>query len=422
MKESFYFSHDYNAQNDSKVEDMRFIMWWEWYGIYWALVERLAQESSHRLPTNYKRIAFSIQSDEDKIRDIVEKFWLFTIEWWYFFSNRLMSHFAERESKSSKARENAEARWGKSDSRDKAENCFFYIIEIFSEDESFIKCWITSDSISKRYSWKLWKYDYDTIYKVDIPTENALKIEKEIWQKFKSYTPNSKFWWYLECHCIEDKTKILEFAMQHECNSIAIKERKGKEIKKKEIQKQVFISEYSENFQKKYEEWIEYRKQSKKKLTQITIDRQLAKCREWWESNAIKSIETSIERQWAWLFPYEDEQKKQQKPNGIDYEAEKKKTLEREKAANEAKRKEQEESDRKKREDDKILRWLESLPESRKEQIEKEISENHMVTRLRMPPEDAPESEKESQRNIINSAKKMVRITLARKYYFQDNQ
>ena len=96
--------------------------------------------------------------------------------------------------------------------------------------------------------------------------------------------------------------------------------------------------------------------------------------------------------------------------------------MDREKAANEAKRKEQEESDRKKREDDKILRWLDSLPESRKEQIEKEISENHMVTRLRMPPEDAPESEKESQKNIINSAKKMVRITLARKYYFQDNQ
>lgn len=202
----------------------------------------------------------------------------------------------------------------------------------------------------------------------------------------------------------------------------AIKERKGNEIKKKEIQKQVFISEYSENFQKKYEEWIEYRKQSKKKLTQITIDKQLAKCREWWESNAIKSIETSIERQWAWLFPYEDEQKKQQKPKWIDYEAEKKKTLEREKAANEAKRKEQEESDRKKREDDKILRWLDSLPESRIDEIEEEINQSPLVARLRPPNEDDPEEEKKRKDAMIKTARNTARILIARKYYFQDNQ
>lgn len=43
-----------------------------------------------------------------------------------------------------------------------------------------------------------------------------------------------------------------------------------------------------------------------------------------------------------------------------------------------------------------------------------------MVARLRMPSDDASESERESQMNIINSAKRMVRTTLARKYYFQE--
>lgn len=167
-------------------------------------------------------------------------------------------------------------------------------------------------------------------------------------------------------------------------------------------------------------EWVEYRKQSKKKLTQITIDRQIAKCREWGEENAIKSIDTAIERQWQGLFPYEDTSKVEKKPR-IDYEAEKKKTLEREKQARIEKRKEQDESDRKKREDDKILRWIDSLPESRQLDIEKEVNESQLVTRLKMPPEDAPESEKESKMNIINSMKRQAKMIIARKYYFQNN-
>ncbi len=111
MKETFYFSHDYNAQWDTNIEDMRYDMWWEWYGIYWALVERLAQDSSHKLPTNYKRIAFSMQSHEDRIQMVVENYKLFEVKNGYFWSNRLLQHFAEREEKKKKAQESAQKRW-----------------------------------------------------------------------------------------------------------------------------------------------------------------------------------------------------------------------------------------------------------------------------------------------------------------------
>jgi hypothetical protein len=41
MKETYYFSHDYNARNDEKIIKLIQKEGWEAYGIYWAVVEKI---------------------------------------------------------------------------------------------------------------------------------------------------------------------------------------------------------------------------------------------------------------------------------------------------------------------------------------------------------------------------------------------
>ena len=43
-KETYYFSHDYNARNDQRILQLRFKFGWEGYGIYWALLETMAED------------------------------------------------------------------------------------------------------------------------------------------------------------------------------------------------------------------------------------------------------------------------------------------------------------------------------------------------------------------------------------------
>ena len=54
-KETFYFSHDYNARNDTKILYMRQELGMEGYGIYWYLIEALA-DSGGILPLKMQQI------------------------------------------------------------------------------------------------------------------------------------------------------------------------------------------------------------------------------------------------------------------------------------------------------------------------------------------------------------------------------
>ena len=112
IKETFYFTHDYNAHGDPKIECMLFELGWESYGLYWAIIEKLAQETTHKIQTNYDRIAFVLRSTPELIKCVIEKFDLFVLENGFFFSQRLINHFKSREEKSQKARDSIAKRWG----------------------------------------------------------------------------------------------------------------------------------------------------------------------------------------------------------------------------------------------------------------------------------------------------------------------
>ena len=83
MKESFYFSHDYNAHNDVKILFLRQQLGMEGYGIYWFLVETLA-DSGGILPLKIIPVlAMQMQVSEIKVKAVIESFDLFQIIYIY---------------------------------------------------------------------------------------------------------------------------------------------------------------------------------------------------------------------------------------------------------------------------------------------------------------------------------------------------
>lgn len=112
MKETFYFSHDYNARNDSKIKKLIFKLGYQGYGLYWAIVEELYQ-NANALQTDYESIAFDLRTTCEIVKSLVEDFDLFAINDGYFSSNSVERRMSERAERSTKARDSAMARWGK---------------------------------------------------------------------------------------------------------------------------------------------------------------------------------------------------------------------------------------------------------------------------------------------------------------------
>jgi len=96
MNKSFYFQHDYNASNDFKILFLRQQLGIEAYGIYWYIIEQLAQ-SNGRMPLKIVPvIAMQIQTTADKVSAVIKNYDLFTIEDDDFFSIRLLQQIEWR--------------------------------------------------------------------------------------------------------------------------------------------------------------------------------------------------------------------------------------------------------------------------------------------------------------------------------------
>ena len=91
-KNTYYFSHDYNSRNDTKILFLRMQLGMEGYGIYWYLIEALA-ESGGTLPLQLIPVlAMQMHTTEAKVNAVVNAFSLFEIIEEQFFSIRLNEH------------------------------------------------------------------------------------------------------------------------------------------------------------------------------------------------------------------------------------------------------------------------------------------------------------------------------------------
>lgn len=133
-KDTYYFSHDSNALSDPKILSMRCDYGLEGYGLYWAIIEMLRNETTYKLSldkTTYRAIQMQTHtkiSVEKYIKDCIEEYressqgnGLFNTDNTYFWSESLLSRMSKmedvREKRSEAGKKSAEKRWGKKDKK-----------------------------------------------------------------------------------------------------------------------------------------------------------------------------------------------------------------------------------------------------------------------------------------------------------------
>ena len=73
-KDAYYFSHDSNAHTDPRILKLRMALGWEGYGIYWAIIENLRNQSGYYLSEDdFNFLTLSLAIDEAKLKQMLSK-------------------------------------------------------------------------------------------------------------------------------------------------------------------------------------------------------------------------------------------------------------------------------------------------------------------------------------------------------------
>lgn len=111
MNKSFYFQHDYNASSDAKILFLRQQLGMEGYGIFWFILEQLAQAGGSLPLKIIPVLAMQSQTQETKVNAVIHGYELFVVDGEIFYSNRLNDHFEIRRALSDQGKRGAERRW-----------------------------------------------------------------------------------------------------------------------------------------------------------------------------------------------------------------------------------------------------------------------------------------------------------------------
>lgn len=115
MKEAFYFPHDYSARNDDKILALRAEYGMEGYGIFWAIVETMAENENGEINISLiKGLALGFSVEAKKIEDILffcVKIGLFIKNGEIVSSKRLHEHKNLRKELSAAGKKGAKKRW-----------------------------------------------------------------------------------------------------------------------------------------------------------------------------------------------------------------------------------------------------------------------------------------------------------------------
>lgn len=117
MKDAFYFSHDYNSRNDQKILLMRSKYKAEGYGVFWMLVEVMAESTMpHINHEMIPAIAESLNLNPEWLNEFIEfcieKCRLFVSNGDCFTSMRLIKHKKMRDEFKEFGKKGAIIRWG----------------------------------------------------------------------------------------------------------------------------------------------------------------------------------------------------------------------------------------------------------------------------------------------------------------------
>lgn len=73
-KDAFYFSHDSNAHKDPKVLKLRAKFGWEGYGIYWAIIETLRDQTDYKWKADDKQLlSFCFANGDEVVKQVIDE-------------------------------------------------------------------------------------------------------------------------------------------------------------------------------------------------------------------------------------------------------------------------------------------------------------------------------------------------------------
>lgn len=122
MKESFYFSHDFNARNDPKVLTIRSEFGNEGYALFFYCLETMAEDSMgyiYRVAIGGLSVGYCVAIDTlKKFLDFTIKIGVFVEDEKGIYSKRMLEHKNLRKMLSEKGKEGANKRWNDKKNRE----------------------------------------------------------------------------------------------------------------------------------------------------------------------------------------------------------------------------------------------------------------------------------------------------------------
>jgi hypothetical protein len=191
---TYYFSHDYNAANDTKILFLRHQLGMEGYGIYWYLIEQLANAGG-KLPLELIPVlAMQMHCTDVKVNGVLMNFGLFTILSGEFWSERLAHHLELRLKLSESGKTGANNRWGNRVAIGEANAKESKVKEIKEKEIKVNKINIIDSAFNEWWDSYDKKISKDkAIAKWNILTNEEKQLALKIVQEYVNSTPDKTF-------------------------------------------------------------------------------------------------------------------------------------------------------------------------------------------------------------------------------------
>lgn len=113
MKDTFFFSHDFSARNDPKLQEVLATHGVAGIGIYWCIIEQLYEQGGELPLKVRKTIAFMLHCDVAMVESIVDDFGLFDNDGEVFWSESAKKRIDKMTETSAKRKAAIDKRWEK---------------------------------------------------------------------------------------------------------------------------------------------------------------------------------------------------------------------------------------------------------------------------------------------------------------------
>lgn len=150
-----YFRHDFTAADDDKILALRMDMGYQGYGLFWAIVEYLAQNGGSYKVARLPQLYYKLQANPIEVNRVLNDFELFEIDQEEgTITNRRLTDFLEQDlAKRSILSANAKQKQNKSKVKVKQKK--EAKPEVTSEEPKDLK--YPFDTPTFRQAWKNWK-------------------------------------------------------------------------------------------------------------------------------------------------------------------------------------------------------------------------------------------------------------------------